>query len=226
MFYHSPACKKPYSSSLAVHFRGRLVMNRTIKTASILTIGSSFWVGLNPSSAEAHVKWFCAYNETGSPVILLNVLCQDFEKLVLLAIGALLAGFLIEGSPLGMALLRSLDRTTGVLRTNIEFLIRLTVGGFFLSLSLMPYFGMKSVLLTPELTTDLGFVPWLQLSIALSMLSKKLLTFAALAISALFMLGIQQYGIFHLMDYPIFLGLAGYFACKGMKGFNPFVRPI
>jgi hypothetical protein len=84
---------------------------------------------------------------------------------------------------------------------------------------------MKGVLLTPELTTDLGFVPWLQLGIALSMLSRHLLVFAALAISGLFILGIQQYGIFHLMDYPIFLGLAGYLACEGMKG-KPFVRPI
>jgi hypothetical protein len=192
----------------------------------ILTMGFVLTLSLNPNAAQAHVKWFCAYNETGSPVILFNVLCQDFEQLVLLAMGMLFVGLLIEGSPIGRAMMRSLDRTTGLLRSNTELLIRIVTGGFFLSLALMPYFGMKSVLLTPELTTDITFVPWIQLVIALTMCSRRLLPLATLAIVTLFALAIQQYGIFHLMDYPIFLGLAAYLGCKGLEQLPPSVRPL
>ena len=188
--------------------------------------GLALMLGISPSAAQAHVKWFCAYNETGSPVILLNVLCQNFEQLVLIAIGMLLVGLLIEGSPIGLAMMRSLDRTTGLLRSNTELLIRFVTGSFFLSLALMPHFGMKSVLLTPELTTGMTFVPWLQLIIALTMFSRRLLPVATVGIVFLFALAIQQYGIFHLMDYPIFLGLAAYLGCKGMKQLCRSVRPL
>jgi hypothetical protein len=195
-------------------------------TRKMLITSFSLMCGLSPYPAQAHVKWFCAYNETGSPIVLFNVLCQDFEQLVLLSIGMLLVGLLIEGSPIGLAMMRSLDRTTGLLRSNTELLIRIVTGSFFLSLALMPYFGMNRVLLTPELTTNMTFVPWLQLVIASSMFSQRLLPLATIVMAFLFALAIQQYGIFHLMDYPIFLGLAAYLGCKGMKQLCQSVRSI
>jgi hypothetical protein len=57
--------------------------------------------------ASAHVKWFCAYNVAGQPDGLENVLCLDFEKLTGLSVVALLAGSVLEGTPLGVAMLRA-----------------------------------------------------------------------------------------------------------------------
>ena len=61
---------------------------------------------------SAHVKWFCAYNVAGQPGGLENVLCPDFEMLIGLSILALMTGCLIEGTPLGAAMLRAMDRAT------------------------------------------------------------------------------------------------------------------
>jgi len=37
---------------------------------------------------------------------------------------------------------------------------------------------------------------------------------------------VSQYGMFHLMDYPVFLGLAAYLACTGLRH-QPFgLRPL
>ena len=176
---------------------------------------------LTPAAAQAHVKWFCAFDVAGSPVGLLNVLCQDFEQLVALAIGMLVLGGVIEDLPLGQAILRSLDRTTSILRRHTEIIVRLVAICFFIVLG-----ATQNVFLTPELKTDLGFVPLLQLAIAAAMISRRTLPFAALGIAALFCLAVNQYGMFHLMDYPVFLGLAAYFACIGFRR-SPFdLRPL
>jgi len=176
---------------------------------------------LTPAAAQAHVKWFCAFDVAGSPVLLLNVLCQDFEQLVALSIGLLVLGGIIEGLPLGRAILRSLDRATSLLRRYTEVVVRVVAGGFFTSL-----WATQHVLLTPELTTTLGFVPWLQLAIAAAMLSRRTLPLAALGIAALFSIAVSQYGVFHLMDYPVFLGLAAYLACTGLRYAPLGLRPL
>ncbi len=176
---------------------------------------------LTPVAAQAHVKWFCAFDVAGSPVGMLNILCQDFEQLVALAIGMLVLGGVIERLPLGRAVLRALDRTTSRLRTYTAIVVRLVAGGFFMSL-----WATQHVLLTPELKTGLSFVSWLQLAIAVAMLARRTLPLAALGIITLFGLAISQYGLFHLMDYPVFLGLAVYLACIGLERSFFGLRPL
>ena len=179
------------------------------RIALLLPIG----VFLLPVAAEAHVKWFCAYNVAGSPQGLENVLCEDFEQLVLLAIFLLLAGGLVEWTPLGNSLMRALDRVTSPVRRYEEGLVRAVAAGFFAALGMMN----PSVLLTPELTTTYAFVPWLQLAIAAALLWRPTLVAAAGGMLVLFGMSVAQYGLFHLMDYPIFLGLAAYIANLGLE---------
>jgi hypothetical protein len=81
--------------------------------ATVLAIVSNL---VFADQASAHVKWFCAYDVAGQPRGLENVLCPDFEVLTALALAILVTGCVIEGSALGNALLRALDRTTEVIR--------------------------------------------------------------------------------------------------------------
>ena len=69
---------------------------------------------LRCADGSAHVKWFCAYNVAGQPDGLENVLCPDFEFLTGLSVLALMAGSLLEGTPIGMAILHALDRATAL----------------------------------------------------------------------------------------------------------------
>lgn len=153
-----------------------------------------------PTPANAHVKWFCAFDVAGAPVGLESVLCADFEQLVALSFCLLVIGCIIEGTRLGAALLRSLDSVTGLVRTHTELIVRTVAGGFFLTVG-----TTMNVFLTPELATVTPFVPWLQISMAAAMLSRRTLPLASLGIVLLFGLSVTQYGAFHLLDYPVFL---------------------
>ncbi len=74
----------------------------------------------------------------------------------------------------------------------------------------MALFATGGVILTPELRTGADWSAWLQLGIAISMLSARTCAFGSLGILVLYGFGIEQYGVFHLSDYPMFIGLAAY----------------
>lgn len=182
------------SRALGSAFRG----NRLILKC---TVGLSVCVA-GTQGASAHVKWFCAYDVAGQPRGLENVLCQDFELLVGLALFWLFAGCLVEGTSLGEAMTRSLDRITRGLRLHTEEMIRVVCGFFFISI-----WAVGGIMLTPELKTTSPLVGFLQLAIAAGVLSRHTLPLSAAGIVALFGLALRDYGTFHLADYPIFLGL-------------------
>jgi hypothetical protein len=173
------------------------------------------------SQASAHVKWFCAFDVAGKPRGLENVLCPDFELLVALALAILLSGCVAEGFSIGNALLRALDRATQVIRDNTELLFRAGGGAFFISL-----WVMGGIILTPELKTDQVWISWLQLAMAAGMLSRSTLPLSALGIAFLFALGVNQYGAFHLADYPVFLGVAVYLTLIGLQRDLFGMRPL
>ncbi|MCJ2085838.1 hypothetical protein MKK88_07505 [Methylobacterium sp. E-005] len=172
-------------------------------------------------SASAHVKWFCAYDVAGQPRGLEQVLCSDFEWLTGLAIVCLMLGCLAEGTPLGAALMNALDRVTARIRTDTELLVRCTLGFFLVSV-----WGLGGMILTPELKTEVAWIPWLQLAMAACLISRRTMPLTGLGIVFLFSYATAQYGLFHLADYPVFLGVAVYLICQGLD-LKPFeVRPL
>ncbi len=174
-----------------------------------------------PAAAMAHVKWFCAFDVAGQPETLENVLCPDFEQLTGLALAVLLVGCLLENSIVGEALLRALNRVTSSSRRNTENIIRATCGFFFVAI-----WTLGGIILTPELKTTSAFVPWLQLCVAAGLIWRRTLPLSALAIATLYGIAIAQYGVFHLMDYPIFLGVAAYLALTGLQRDLFGMRPL
>jgi hypothetical protein len=172
-------------------------------------------------TASAHVKWFCAYDVAGQPEGLENVLCPDFEFLIGLSLLALMTGSVLEGTLIGEAMLRSLDRATRFVRDNIETIFRAGTAFFFIAI-----WGLGGVLLTPELKTDSVLIGAIQLGIAAGMLSRRTMPLSALGIFVLFDVGVWNYGAFHLADYPIFLGVAAYLALIGAQTTFFGARPI
>jgi hypothetical protein len=172
-------------------------------------------------TASAHVKWFCSFDVAGQPRGLENVLCADFEFLVGLTILTLMIGCLLEGTYLGVAMLRSMDRATAFLRDNTEILFRAGCAFFFISI-----WAIGGILLTPELKTGSTLVGALQLGIAAGMLSRRTMPLSALGITAIFVIATWEYGVFHLADYPVFLGVAAYLALTGLQRDFFGARPI
>jgi hypothetical protein len=183
--------------------------------------GAFLLVATCATEASAHVKWFCAFDVAGQPRGLENVLCPDFEELVGLAVAFLLLGCLVDGSALGNALMRACNRVTSALRDNTEILVRAVCGFFFVSL-----WTKQGILLTPELATASPLVPWLQLAIATGLIWRRTMALSGLGIVLLFGLAVRDYGIFHLADYPIFLGLGAYLALIGLQRDLFGMRPL
>ena len=167
---------------------------------------------LSAGAASAHVKWFCAFDVAGQPRGLENVLCTDFEILFGLTLLGLMAGGLAEVTPVGDAMLRSFDRATTWLRENTESIFRAGTAFFFISI-----WAVGGILLTPELKTTSTLIGALHLGIAAGMLSRRTMPFSAAGIFILFAVGISNYGVFHLADYPVFLGVATYLALTGLQ---------
>ena len=94
--------------------------------------------------------------------------------------------------------------------------MRISVSVFFVSLFILALDG-TGILLTPELHTDNPVVPWLQLAIAAFALFRPTTPLIGLGIFILYGLAIEQYGIFHMVDYLIFLGVGVYFLLSGLK---------
>ena len=176
---------------------------------------------LRAGDASAHVKWFCAFDVAGQPRGLENVLCPDFELLVGLALFCLTACCVLETTSVGAALHRALNRITGLLAREEQTMVRAVCGFFFVSL-----WAIGGILLTPELKTDSSLIPWLQLAIAAGMLSRSTLPLSALGMTVLFGASLWNYGLFHLMDYPIFLGVAAYLALTGLRRDLFGLRPL
>jgi hypothetical protein len=163
-------------------------------------------------TASAHVKWFCAYNVAGQPRGLENVLCTDFEVLFGLTLMTLMAGGLVEVTDVGQMMLRAMDRATVWIRDNLEIIFRACTAFFFISI-----WAIGGILLTPELKTSSTLVGALQLGIAAGMLSRRTMPLSAAGIFILFGIGMWNYGVFHLADYPVFLGVAIYLALAGLQ---------
>ncbi len=197
---------------------GQALNRHPLSAGCVLVVLSNI---LCPGVANAHVKWFCGFNVAAQPRRLEEVLITDFWLLTAFAIIALFSGFVIEGTPLGAALSRALNRVTIGLRDNTELLLRVAGGFFFVAL-----WTAGDFILTPELKTTSPAIAWLQLAIAAGLVSRRTMPLSALGIVVLFAVAVAQYGVFHLADYPIFLGFASYLALRGLQ-LDPFgMRPI
>ena len=187
----------------------------------VMLAGAASFVLLGTGAASAHVKWFCAFDVAGQPRGLEQVLCTDFELLTGLALVCLMFGCLAEGTPLGTAILNALDRATAAVRDNSVLIVRAVVGFFLISL-----WNLGGIILTPELKTDIAWIPWFQLAMAAGLLWKRTLPFTAAGIVFLFGLAVWNYGAFHLADYPVFLGVGAFLALTAFDRTLFGQRPI
>ncbi len=168
-----------------------------------------------PAEVSAHVKWFASF----------DLLCPPRPPFQVLSSGYFIA-FLVFVVPLMFAVACAdrwltqrhcrLDRLaqalSGRMSRHIPMLIRIGVSAFFLSVFL--YGGF---VLTPELRSDAQWVPWVQLSISLAVLARRTRLIAAAGIVVLYGYAVSRFGGFHLIDDPIFLGVAAYLAIQATE---------
>jgi len=163
-------------------------------------LGAAGSFAVAPSSAGAHVKWFCATADaTQAPVPLPNVLTATFlvacGAFVLLVFAGLVAdGYVARRWP---ALASTGARLAGV----EEAVIRLVVAIYFLALwngaAAVPWAAGEAVL-TPELVPRSGVLGVLQLTIAILVVRRETCILATFGMCVLYANAALAYGVFHM----------------------------
>lgn len=166
--------------------------------------------------AEAHVKWFCgAVDVTTPPLALAAVLSPTLLVLGVASTTLLSAGGMLDTLALRRwpSLLRRGRRSEMI----EEALIRCGVGSYMILLwdriGVAPWStAREGAVLTPELLVPGTWLGWLQLATAVMVVFRRTCPLGALGMFALYGIGVVHYGLFHMTDYMIFVGLAGYLA--------------
>jgi len=184
------------------------VLGRAAVTA---VLSSVVLAAVLPVDAFAHVKWFAHYDIEQQPLPLRQVLNPTFWQFIATAAVLLWLLSYVERIRLGAVFLRSIEDMTASLRPRTEALYRGGTAVFFTAL-----FALGGIILTPELKTNWSVIPWLEAAMVVGMFWRRTMIFSALGIAFLYAYGVTTYGIYHMLDYPIFLGLAAYLGLTGL----------
>ena len=170
--------------------------------------------------AQAHVKWFSMTADSAStPITTLDMVTSPlFVGLTVAAFLTMIAVAAIDGriSRGDNPVLRSATWLDHEATKLIAPFLRLGVAIYFVSIAF--YFYGSPIILTVELKTSATWVPVLQLAIAATVLARRTAILAALGIIVLFVYSVSSYGVFHMLDYPFFLGLAAFLSIDSLHG--------
>ncbi len=155
-----------------------------------------------PSTAAAHVKWFANCNVSDDPLPLYTIFTPTFFLFLALFLALFSFACIAERTAIGAILSWLLDRCTAPLRGRENELLRAVSAIFFALL-----WAKGGVILTPELTANGTSLSAIQLLIPIYLFNRATLPAAGLGIILLYGYGVAAYGLFHMLDYPVFLGL-------------------
>lgn len=187
-----PICRRPWQHALAFDTPRFLVF-------LALYLGST--------SAQAHVKWFADWSVVICPPrdpmqVLSMPLWQAFFAAAIVVMGFL--GWLdARLARAANTWQRRLDHVHESVMPFAMVVLRLGLSLYWLIVSLTL---STPVYLTPELAAPAG-VRWLQVACAVAVLHRSSSWLAGLGMLSLYLMAALQHGWFHLLDYPLFLGM-------------------
>lgn len=166
------------------------------------------------SAAYAHVKWFSDFSFSDQPLTLDEAVDTTF--LLLMVLSMVVIGALVY-------LDRRLKETDWFNNVNSwlksqskhSFTVMRIATGAILLLS-----WQGEAMLVPELSITAEWIGWLQFVLALLLLFKKTVPLAGVGLIALYGIGIYEFGIFHMLDYPVYAGAGYYLAVHNSSSEN------
>jgi hypothetical protein len=173
-----------------------------------------------PAVAAAHVKWFVNYDLLSPPRPAFSVLSSSYFVLFSMLAAPLMFGASMLDSYLAKRSDqrdRRLPTFADAISSQFPLLLRVGVAAFFAAVFV---YGCLNdwMILTPELRTHARWVCWIQFGVAVFALFPRTAALSGLGIVFLYADGVVEYGIFHMLDYPIFLGVAAYLIIHSLWG--------
>ena len=183
------------------------------KTMTFILFALWAFVGIVPPIASAHVKWFAEFSFLDQPL--------SFQE----ALTPLLIGFTIA-SAIAMTITVFLDTKLEELslykqvrdwlydrRDQGTLILRIAMGATFL-LS-----WQADTLLAPYLETQ-PLVGWVQFVLVLLLLFPQTTPLAGLGTIILWLVGVQTFGVFYMLDYIAFVGIGTWLLLSQAKSEN------
>jgi hypothetical protein len=162
-----------------------------------------------PVPAGAHVRWFTTVADAATPPVPITALLASPSFLLLfvlmLVVAAWVHGVDSRLQAASNAFTRMLDRTDAFMTPVAAPLLQYGLALYFASIAL--YFSAAPIALTPELKVGAAWVMPLQVLIALAFLFRPGVIAACVGIVLLYVYSIHLYGLVHLLDYHLFLGV-------------------
>jgi hypothetical protein len=158
------------------------------------------------TNAAAHVKWFVNCNVSDAPLPIYEVFTATFFQCLALFLSLFYFGCMAERTALGSVFSRLLDRCTAPIRNRADELLRAAA-----AISFALLWADGGVILTPELKASSMSLSAIQLLIPIYLFSRATLPAAGLGIIVLYGYGVAAYGLFHMLDYPVFIGMGIFF---------------
>ncbi len=157
-----------------------------------------------PLAAQAHVKWFAHFSYADEPVDLSSAVTTEF--IALLALSVVIVAFLaaIEHRLAQTFLFKKLDDFLAQIAVEPDIVIRIGLG------AVMLLSWQDDALLVPELNHSASWLGWYQFGLALLLLFRKTAAISGLGLILLYVFGVEEFGVFHMLDYPLYIGV-GYF---------------
>jgi hypothetical protein len=170
--------------------------------AGFLIIG----LPLTTTAATAHVKWFVNCNVSDDPLPVQAVFTPTFFLFFSLFLTLLYLGCAAERTAPGASITQLLDHHAAPLYRRADDLLRSVAAVSFALL-----WADGGLIITPELKASSIPLSAIQLLIPMYMFARATLPAAGAGIIVLYFYGVATYGLFHMLDYPVFLGLGVFF---------------
>lgn len=167
--------------------------------------------------AQAHVKWFAECDITKAPLPIGQVLTGTFVKFFLASVFGIYLFFLADRYIYKKGYLAAWDQRLRRFDAFSIRIMRISASVFFISLGLWHLKFGESFYLTPELRTNLAYVPWLHLALGLCALSCYTMPITGIGIIVLYGGAMHHYGVYHMLDYTIFLGIGYFFLVANIR---------
>ena len=166
---------------------------------------------LMTSEAFAHVKWFTQFDNAKAPLSITEVLTKTFIGFFICSVVMVYFFFVADRYAYKKGYLVAFDESLRKLDLLSIHIMRVCAAIFFFSLFGYYQFMELTFFLTPELLTTSKIVPWVHLAIGFCALSRYTMPLVGVGILGLYGAAVYNYGIYHLIDYLIFLGIAYFF---------------
>lgn len=164
-----------------------------------------------PATAAAHVKWFSEFSFGDRPLSLAQAVSPTLVVLAIVSaagIGALVwVDRRLSDTP-------GYERVKGWLESraaNAPVVLRVAAGA-----SLLLSWQADS-LLVPEFRVAAAWLGWAQFAVAFLLLFRRTTPVAGAGLVALYLAGLAQDGVFHMLDYLLYVGAGWYLLVSGAR---------